>query len=276
MLTWTQLIIYFEAGMEEDTEYRPEHSRITPEALVRIEKAKLYQLILQNDLFGEDAGDEEAIAEVNEEIQAFVLARLETLMGMRSGNDSIMPVAAKLPWSQKQIDALTDLANRLLLKDTQQPMVQTPPKPTVNTIRKASTPVKPAPQTAPIPVEKSIPAIPKPTVKPKTKTTTKPLIDSPVQSKDQLSTEQPTEIKIGDERAYAKNIDNPLRKPMPNSQQLEMLVMSQLTGQDAQSVHIGSGYQDATEQGQASLKVRQMVLADARSAGVSTVQKGVD
>lgn len=267
----------------EDTEYAPDHSRITHEALVRIEKAKLYQLILQNDLFGEDAGDEEAIAEVTEEIQGFVLARLETLMGMRSANDAVVPVAAKLPWTPKQIDALTDLANRLLLKESQQPMVQTPPKPNVNTIRKPSAPVKrqepvPSPVIPPVAQPEAMAAPSKPAVpKVKPRANAKPLIGNQTQDKpEQVNMNQPTEVKVGDERAYAKNIDNPLRKPMPNSQQLEMLVMAQLTGQEVHAVHNGVGYTDTTEQGQAALKVRQMVLADARSAGVSTVQKGVD
>lgn len=249
---------------EEQIEYQDEYP-IANEAIVRIEKAKLYQLLLQNDLFGEDAGDWQAIEQVTDEIKAFVLGQLETLIGMRSGNEAIV-TQARLPWDAKQIQALTVIADTLIAKDIR-PLVPTPPKPSVKTIGKPAAPTYiPPRQKAPAPV-----AAPKPQPeKPKPRPTaprqgTKPIIGS---NKPTTAALAPTVVKPGDERAYSKPIDNPKRKAMPAAAEMHMLAMAQVQN-GADFVSQGSG---TPEDSQAVGRL----LLRGMSAQIESVQQGVD
>lgn len=226
--------------MQEDFFEQP---RIASEALVRIEKAKLYQLLLQNNLFGEDAGDEEAVLQVTEEIKGFVLAKLETLMGMRSETASTS-VSAKLPWNQQQISALTELANRVIEKNSQSIISSPTNKPTVNTISK---PVK------------SSPVMPKPERKP-----TAPAVKQPVLPKQ---IEPPKEKKAGDDRYYSKMVDSPLKKPMPSAMEMQAMALGQVTS-GLDFVSQGSSPEDAQ-------KVGRLLLGNV-APSIEKVEQGID
>lgn len=102
-----------------------------PEAFFRIEQANLYRLLLDSDLFETGDGSQEAVDIVTEEIRAFATARLEFLMGMRGADEAVIVRPAELPWSDEQIEALTALANKVLvttsspqLKLTSQPSLK--------------------------------------------------------------------------------------------------------------------------------------------------------
>ncbi len=246
---------------EEEIEYQPEYS-IASEALIRIEKAKLYELLLRNELFGDDAGDADAVQQVTDEIKEFVLARLETLIGMRSGNESVS-TPSKLPWNQQQIAVLTQLADRVLSKENQ-PIVNTPPKPSVNTINRQP-PRQNTVQTKPTeakPVQAPVAPKQKQPVRP---TTGKPLIGS---SKPGSNTPSgPTQTKAGDTRAYPKPIDNPLRRPMPSALEMHSHALAQVTsGMDF--VSHGGTPEDSQKVGR--------ILLGGMSANIETVQQGVD
>ncbi len=245
---------------EDQTEYEDEYP-IASEAIVRIEKAKLYQLLLQNDLFGEDAGDWQAVEQVTAEIKAFVLGQLETLIGMRSGNEAVM-APARLPWNTNQVQALTELADRLLNMGNK-PVVPTPPKPSVNTINR---PVQPPKQATPAPK----PVAPRPTA-PQKRPQPRPAGAKPIignAKASQTPTQPPMAVKAGDERAYAKPIDNPLRKPMPSAAEFQAHAFSQVTsGLDFVSQGTGT-----PEDSQAVGKL----LLRGMTASIESVQQGVD
>lgn len=250
---------------EDQTGYEGEYP-IASEAIVRIEKAKLYQLLLQNELFGEDAGDWQAIEQVTDEIKAFVLGQLETLIGMRNGNEPIV-APARLPWDTKQIQALTIIADTLIAKDTQ-PIVPTPSKPSVKTINKSPSPVYTPPKAKPQPpTPEPKPQAEKPRPRPSTpRQGAKPIIGNAKPVQQALAA--PTVVKPGDVRAYSQTADNPKRKAMPTSNEMQMLAMAQVQN-GADFVSHGSGTPED------SLAVGKLLLRG-MSASIESVQQGVD
>lgn len=247
---------------------------VTSEALVRIEMAKLYQLLLDNELFGDDAGDYDAITTVTDEIKAFVLERLETLIGMRDGSTS-HSAPARLPWNQNQVQALTELADTLLAR-SKAPIVPTPVKPAVNTINKSTPtnrprPAAPAPQQRPAPR----PAAPAPQQRQRTKPATpgaKPLIGSSKQGGNYAGTPGPQETihRDGDQFAYHRTVDSPLRKPMPTSIEMQGMVIAQLSrGQE----FVASGGENAVSDSKNTIG---NLLLGGLAPSVETVTQGVD
>lgn len=108
------------------------------EAFLRVEQAKLYQVLLSQDLFEQGASDDEVVELVTEEIRAFAEARLESLLGMRSPSDALVirRESAELPWSEEQIEALTALADKVLQTGAAQQQMMKPKSPSKPLMKK--------------------------------------------------------------------------------------------------------------------------------------------
>lgn len=111
---------------------------IRSEAFLRVEQAKLYQVLLSQDLFEQGASDDEVVELVTEEIRAFAEARLESLLGMRSPSEALVirRESAELPWSEEQIEALTALADKVLQTGAAQSQMMKPKSPSKPLIKK--------------------------------------------------------------------------------------------------------------------------------------------
>lgn len=157
------------------------------EAFIRVEQAKLYQVLLSNDIFDSSAADAEILEIVTEEIRAFALARLETLMGLRQGADAlIVRNGQDLPWSEDQIEALTVLANKVLNSNTG-----------TKTVMKPKTPIQP-------------------TMKQKN-STKREIFEESVESNN-YSLQNEVEFKKGN-----GFVNNPERQPFPSQSVIDMI-----------------------------------------------------
>ena len=78
---------FYEDFIEEYSEEVEEES-IVDKARVRLDQGRLYDLLLQHDLFEGVEGDETAIANVQKEIKGFISERLEILLGMRAEKET--------------------------------------------------------------------------------------------------------------------------------------------------------------------------------------------
>jgi hypothetical protein len=87
---------------------------VLSEAVKRIEQAKLYETLLKHQLFGPGSARPEIIAVVEKEVKAFILSRLEILLGLKREGIAITPTQQSLPFSKEQIEALEALANKLI------------------------------------------------------------------------------------------------------------------------------------------------------------------
>jgi hypothetical protein len=133
-----------EEALAEATEYaeNPAAARsvaVVSEAMLRIQQAKLYEILLSHSFFAPGSAEPEIQARVEAEIKEFVLERLEVLLGMRAPR-SQQVAPAQLPFDEEQLAALAALANRALKRDS----VPQPITPTLNTV----TVQQPVPQVA--------------------------------------------------------------------------------------------------------------------------------
>ena len=159
------------------------------EAFIRVEQAKLYQLLLSQEIFDSDSVDSDIVNSVTEEIRAFALGRLETLMGLRQGDSSVVVKREiNLPWDEEQIKALTLVADKVLSTKTE-------------------------PKTASLPKVKS-----ESTLGIKKKTSTKS--NTSVVKSDYVEEE---EIPVKDIKRGAGFVGNPDRQPFPTQAVIDMM-----------------------------------------------------
>lgn len=130
-------------GQAEEPEM--DMSDIRSEVQTRIQKAKLYDLILSQPLFSDD--DSDAAYEVEQEFRAFAEERLQILLGMKQEVQKVEPVN---PFDMDQEEILRQLADRLLAKPHLIGVLagSTSAQPKLNTVQTQTTP---APQPKPEP-----------------------------------------------------------------------------------------------------------------------------
>jgi len=89
---------------------------VLEEAKIRLEKAKLYEMIMKADIFQDVDADPRAIAKVREEFNEFGKERLEVLLGMRQEKMTAIAEQAYYPaheLNEMEVLAIKDLAAKL-------------------------------------------------------------------------------------------------------------------------------------------------------------------
>lgn len=105
------------------------------EAIKRIQKAKLYETLISHQMFGAGSASPDIIREVQAEIKEFVLKRLNILLGIQQ-EVQVQPI--QQIFTEAQIVAIRDLADRLIFKNSGQ--MPTPTQPTLNQTPAPATP----------------------------------------------------------------------------------------------------------------------------------------
>jgi hypothetical protein len=100
------------------------------EALRRIEQAKLYEALLNHDLFGEDSASPEVVDAVKAEISEFIQTRLEVLLGIRPEPTE---ASYQSDFEEEEVIALKALAARAL-QGPQRPTYAQPTQPTITPV----------------------------------------------------------------------------------------------------------------------------------------------
>lgn len=118
-------------------------STIRSEAVKRIQKAKLYETMLSNNLFAAGSAEPEILEEVETELKAIIEEKLEELLGMRTETRGRGQVAAALPFDEDQIEALALIANRALKRT---PALGSTPTPVINQVQAEPQPTLQQPQ----------------------------------------------------------------------------------------------------------------------------------
>ena len=103
-------------------------SEVLEEAIERIEQAKLYESLIKHDFFGPGSARQEIQDRVTREIRGFILERLEILLGIKSPASKIINVKAISQFDDAEIDALKEIAGRLIQKSRQIPERQIEPQ----------------------------------------------------------------------------------------------------------------------------------------------------
>jgi hypothetical protein len=191
-------------------------SAVLVEAVKRIEQAKLYEALLNHNLFGEGSGRPELVAIVQKEIRDFVISRLENLLGIAPSNPK-PEVNTFSHFSEEEVGVLKLLAGRAIEKTKS----RLSPEPVVSPV--ASPPSQ-------VPVSQT--SVSHPTVKQaQVRQAAKPPIsaDKPVRKVIRKQRSQNIGEKTGQDRSQP--IGDPQlaarRLPMPSAEQMNQLAAAQ-------------------------------------------------
>jgi hypothetical protein len=119
---------------------------VLAEAIKRIEQAKLYEALLNHDLFAPGSARPEIIKAVRKEFKDFILLRLEVLLGIKQSSEQGTPEPTTSQFDQTEVSALKGIAQKLIARDSQasnNPSVNTVavPQPKVNKLQTKTAPV---------------------------------------------------------------------------------------------------------------------------------------
>ena len=104
--------------IQEDPEYNvfedeeQDISEIMGDCNLRLEQGRLYQMVLQNDIFGDTNADPKAIRNVQREIRKFVRERMETMLGIRQ-EQTVKEAVVSSPFNDMEVTVLKMLASRM-------------------------------------------------------------------------------------------------------------------------------------------------------------------
>jgi hypothetical protein len=256
---------FLEEDSQQSEEYLDDSDKvIVSEARVRLEQARLYEMLVDHDFFQGVTANPDAIKNVTQELKIFIVERLEVLLGIKE--DSLRKSKAKSGSLQGDFtDMEIGFLKMLAKKGTEKHM--TPKEPERTAPRPLAQPVKQAPQQlapvkrAPDPVREQRPQ-PKPQPTPQkrvpVKTSQKTVAQEPSKKsivdlakedlrnmKNRKSAREMTEEELLEEHKkmsdrYKKPKVQPSNAlPQPDAGQLEMVYMQRSlkkTGNDVNSV----------------------------------------
>lgn len=136
------------------------------DANLRLEQGRLYQMILENDIFADTNANPKAIRSVQREIRKFVRERLEVMLGIKQ-EQTIQQTIVSSPFNDLEVTVLKMLASKMSKGATEQPQeittVQAPPTPKKDGISSISGTLRPQ---APVKLTPTSQATQKPVTKP--------------------------------------------------------------------------------------------------------------
>jgi hypothetical protein len=151
-----------EETLEQFGDLDEDFTEVLNDANLRIESGKLYQMIMNHDIFEGLDADPRAVQSVQREIRKFARERMEVMLGMRQ---EAAPQAAMVssPFNDLEVDILKKLASKASGGATESPEAnqvaaavrEVPKRQTLNTIggstglKKSPTPQKPQAKAAP-------------------------------------------------------------------------------------------------------------------------------
>jgi len=92
---------------------KQEHS-IMDEAFIRLEQARLYELLSKSDIFDGVQANPKALNNVKRELKDFIMERLQILLGITQPKSTIQPedIKFELPFSEDEVEYLKFLAKK--------------------------------------------------------------------------------------------------------------------------------------------------------------------
>ncbi len=230
---------------EEDEDF----SEVLTDARFRLEQGRLYEMIMNHNIFEGADADEKAIKYVTKQIRNFAKEQMEIMLGMRQEKSEVQPLAAAdFPFNDLEVQTLKALASAATKGATAAPEAQSfsgAQQPSAKRVGLNAIGVKPSQSArpAPKPVQKT--ARPLPAARPpiERKQRTSPQIEQ-ILAEEGITLEEynrqynpdykpldknpfggMTEQEILDrnKQARTKRAVNPNAIPMPTAEQEEML-----------------------------------------------------
>jgi len=119
----------YEENPELDTEVdedEEDFSTVLSDARMRMEQGRLYEMIMDHNIFEGSDADEKAIKYVTKQIRNFAKEQMEIMLGMRQEAPKVQAMAASdFPFNDVEVSALKDLAYMATKGKSAEPEVQT-------------------------------------------------------------------------------------------------------------------------------------------------------
>jgi hypothetical protein len=136
----------------ESIETEEDFSAVLNDANLRIEQGRLYQMIMNHNLFEGMEADEKAIQNVQKEIRKFARERMEIMLGMRQEQVAPSSIVSS-PFNDLEVDILKKIASKATNGATETPEAnqvaaavrEVPRRQTLNPIGGSTGLKKPAP-----------------------------------------------------------------------------------------------------------------------------------
>jgi len=151
----TQEVDLEDLGIEQEEDF----TEVLNDANLRIEQGRLYQMIMNHDLFQGMEADERAVDNVQREIRKFARERMEIMLGMRQEQVAQSANMVSSPFNDLEVDILKKIASKATNGATETAeaneiaqVVKAPPKRTLTPIggttamKRPQTPQRQAPQ----------------------------------------------------------------------------------------------------------------------------------
>ena len=103
-------------------------AEIMSDANLRLEQGRLYQMVLQGNIFADTNADPKAIRNVQREIRKFVRERMETMLGIRQEQVAQETVVSS-PFNDLEVQVLKMLASKMSKGETEKTAQQQPTGP---------------------------------------------------------------------------------------------------------------------------------------------------
>lgn len=222
--------------LEEDFD---DTAALMSDANLRLEQGRLYQMVLQGDIFADTNADPKAIRNVQREIRKFVKDRMEIMLGIRQEAQKQETIVSS-PFNDMEVSALKMVASKVTngASQTQQEVQAAAPAiPKKDGITSISGMVKTAPTQAKVTEKKITTKLQPKQAKSVINDTAESALQKPI---DKMT---PEELAAHDKAAQERSKKNHSALPQnmvphPTPQQLEMLY----TGIAAQGATISNSY----------------------------------
>lgn len=143
--------INYEEVESVELEEEEDYTSILSDARLRLEQGKLYEMIMNHDIFAGVDADEKAVKNVQREMRKFAKERMEVMLGMRQEKAETTVVSS--PFNDLEVEILKKLAYRATNGATESSdanrvastLKEAPKKQTLNSIGKPAAKPAPAP-----------------------------------------------------------------------------------------------------------------------------------
>lgn len=233
--------IYFVPPDEDgqDDEEDDYNTSVLSDARLRLEQGRLYEMIMNHDLFQGMEADPQAIKNVQKEIKRFARERMEVMLGMRQTQATpTLSGGGNAVFNDLEIEILKRLASTATNGATETPEANQIAATKIRRTGLAPLGGTTAPRRAPVTVAKSLPKAPQRPVRKKTDPTvdailreegidrdtfeevTRSTLKKPI---EKMTAEELIEHNRQSGRRLSKTVDNPQKLPMATPEQAEML-----------------------------------------------------
>ena len=100
----------YDTGTDEEGE--EDYSEVLSDARLRLEQGRLYEMVMNNNLFEGTEADDRAVKSVQRAIKKFAKEQMEVMLGMRQAVHAAMPVISS-PFNELEVTLLKSLAFKM-------------------------------------------------------------------------------------------------------------------------------------------------------------------